>query len=154
MNHDYQFVTHWKIRGDCHEVFAILKDGANYARWWQPAYQESKLLSDKKVISKVRAKLPYTLRFMTELVREDPPWQLEIRVSGELVGTGLWTLSQHGPDTKIEFHWNVRAEKRLVRWFSPFLKPLFRWNHNWVMSTGEEALQIEINKRNKKLTVG
>ncbi|MBI2067562.1 MAG: hypothetical protein HYT77_06100 [Deltaproteobacteria bacterium] len=148
MNHDYRFVTHWRIRGNCHEVFSILRDGAHYARWWRPAYQESKQLSDKKVSSKVRAKLPYTLQFITELVRENAPWELEIHASGELVGTGRWTLSQHGPHAEIEFHWNVRAEKPLVRWLSPFLKSLFRWNHNWVMSTGEQALQAEVDKRN------
>jgi hypothetical protein len=101
----------------------------------------------RKVRSLVRAKLPYTLNFTTELVRERPPHELEIKASGELVGTGLWKLNEKDGWTEIEFHWDVRAEKPLVRWLSFLLKPLFRWNHDWVMRVGERGLQGEINRR-------
>ncbi len=144
--HDYHFVTHWKIKGPIELIFQILKDGPNYAQWWKPAYQESKAIEGQRVLSRIRAKLPYTLEFITEPIREDPPHELEFRASGELVGTGLWKLHQNGPIVEMEFHWNVRAEKPLVRWLSPFLKPLFRWNHDWVMRTGENDLQAEVNR--------
>ena len=146
-SHDYYFVTHWRVHGRRPAVFEILKEGEQYARWWRPAYQETRRVGERKVLATVRARLPYTLQFTTELVRESPDRELEIRASGELVGTGLWKLEQQGPEVCIEFHWQVRAEKPLVRWLSPFLKPLFRWNHDWVMATGERALQAEVDRR-------
>lgn len=138
--YDYSFVTHWKVRGPIRAVYAILKDGKNYSRWWRPAYLKSEEIAPNRVQSLVRAKLPYTLIFTTEPVRENPPHEFEIRASGELAGTGLWKLRQEGEWTYAEFHWNVRAEKPLVRWLSFLLKPIFKWNHDWVMKTGEACL--------------
>ncbi|MBI3541040.1 MAG: polyketide cyclase, partial [Deltaproteobacteria bacterium] len=89
-------------------------------------------------------KLPYTLTFTTELVREVPPREIEIKASGELAGRGLWRLEQKGEMAHITFLWDVRTERPLMRLLSPLLKPLFSWNHDWVMKTGEKALQEEV----------
>src|SRR5262249_19602043 len=134
------------LRGSPERIFEILKDGPRYSQWWQPAYVETKKISEKKVESLVRARLPYTLRFTTEWVREEKPREIEIRSQGELAGTGLWTLKQDGDFTEVQFFWDVRAEKPLVRWLSFILKPLFRWNHDWVMKTGEGCLQRELDR--------
>lgn len=144
---EYHFVTHWKVRGPIRLVFDILKDGEHYDRWWKPAYVRTDIVGARMVRALVRAKLPYTLDFTTELVREDPPRELEIRAAGELAGRGLWKLEENSGDIAVTFYWDVRAEKPLVRLLSPILKPLFRWNHDWVMKTGEERLQNEINRR-------
>jgi hypothetical protein len=142
--YDYHFVTHWKIRGPIRKIYDVLKEGARYSEWWRPAYLKTEEVGPRKVRSLVRAKLPYTLDFTTELVRERPPTELEIKASGELAGTGLWKLNEKDGWTRIEFYWDVRAEKPLVRWLSFLLKPLFRWNHDWVMKVGERGLQEEI----------
>jgi len=144
---DYHFVTHWKVKGPIQTVFDILKDGESYSQWWQPAYVSTRVAGAKKVRALVRAKLPYTLDFTTELVRESAPNEIEIKATGELAGTGLWRLSQIGDMTEIQFFWDVRAEKFLVKLLSPFLKPVFRWNHDWVMKVGEKGLQEEIERR-------
>ena len=143
---DYHFVTHWRVRGPIQKVYEILRDGPGYFRWWRPAYVRSEEVGPKKVESLVRAKLPYTLRFTTEVVRERPPDEFEIRATGELSGTGLWKLRQSGETTEIDFFWDVRAEKALVRWLSPVFKPLFRWNHDWVMKMGERGLQEQVDR--------
>lgn len=143
---DYHFVTRWKVKGPIQVVFEILKDGENYDRWWKPAYVRTDVVGTRKIRALVRAKLPYTLDFTTELVRENPPHEIEIKASGELAGRGLWKLEEMGSDVLVTFSWDVRAEKPLVRFLSPILKPMFRWNHDWVMRTGEEKLQKEINR--------
>lgn len=147
MNSDYHFVTHWKVRGPIKTVFEILKDGESYSQWWQPAYLSTRAVGTKKVRSLVRAKLPYTLDFTTELVREDAPHEIEIRSTGELAGMGLWKLEQVGEVTEVQFFWDVRAEKLLVKLLSPLFKKVFRWNHDWVMALGEKGLQDEIEYR-------
>jgi hypothetical protein len=144
---DYHFVTHWRVKGPIQIAFEILKDGKNYAHWWKPAYVSSEEVGSQKVESLVRAKLPYTLRFTSQLIQETPPSELKIHATGELEGTGLWKLKQEGESTVIDFNWDVRANKAVVRWLSFLLKPLFSWNHDWVMNTGEKALQSEINRR-------
>lgn len=143
---DYHFTSHWKVHGPIRVVYDILKDGERYDRWWKPAYVKTDVVGTQKVRALVRAKLPYTLDFTTELVREDPPKEIEIRALGELAGRGLWTLKEVGDEVAITFYWDVRAEKPLVRFLSPVLKPLFRWNHDWVMKTGEKGLQAEIDR--------
>ena len=125
-------------------VYEILKDGKSYARWWKPAYVASEQISPDRIRSVVRSKFPYTLIFTTELVRDYPPSEIGIKSLGDLVGTGLWRLRQEGEWTFVIFDWNVRAEKKVIRWLSPFLKPFFRWNHDWVMEMGEAGLQNEV----------
>jgi len=145
-NFDYHFVTHWRVKGPIQKIYEILKDGRSYSRWWRPAYVSSEEVEPRKIEALVRAKLPYTLRFTTEVIHEDPPHEFKIRASGELEGTGLWKLHQDGEMTEVTFFWDVRAQKTLVRWLSFLLKPLFIWNHDWVMKTGETALQAEVNR--------
>jgi hypothetical protein len=146
---DYRFVTPWRVRGLRETVYRTLLDGVHYPRWWKPAYISCRELAPKKIEMVVRGKLPYTLTFTTEVIRENPFEEFEVRATGELDGTGLWTLRQDGAFTELVFYWNVRVTKPLVRHFSYFLKPLLVWNHNWVMSTGEKALQEEIFRRRK-----
>lgn len=149
---DYHFVTHWRVRGPIRMVYDILKDGGHYDRWWKPAYVRTGVVGSKKVRALVRARLPYTLDFTTELVRENPPREIEIRACGELAGRGLWKLEEASDDVSVTFYWDVSAEKPLVKLLSPLLKPLFRWNHDWVMLQGESRLQEEIERIQKRIT--
>lgn len=144
---EYHFITHWKVRGPIRLVYDILKDGEHYDRWWKPAYVKTSVAGARQVRALVRAKLPYTLDFTTELVREDPPREIEIRALGELAGRGLWKLEEKGDEVSVTFYWDVSAEKPLVKLLSPVLKPLFKWNHDWVMRTGEGQLRKEIIRR-------
>lgn len=144
---DYHFVTHWRVEGDREVVYEILKDGERYPEWWRPAYVSCRRVGKEAVTALVRAKLPYTLEFTSELVREKRPEEIEIRATGELHGRGLWSLRQSGSFTEVDFHWDVQARKPWVRALSFLLKPLFRWNHDWVMKTGEPCLQEEVSRK-------
>lgn len=148
---DYHFVTHWRIKGPIHIVYDILKDGLHYSQWWKPSYVNSSEIRDEsgaqKVHCTVRARLPYTLTFTTELVRENLPHEILVKSTGELIGTGLWKLRQKDEYTLVEFYWDVKATKPLIRRLSFFLKPFFQWNHSWVMRNGEVCLQNEVTRR-------
>ena len=146
-SYDYHFVTHWKIKGSPERIFEILQDGARYSEWWTPAYTRTRRIGDKEVEAVVRARVPYSLTFTTVQVRERLPLELEIRSKGELEGTGLWKLQAAGEFTQVDFYWDVRTNKPWVRRLSFLLKPLFRWNHDWVMKTGEKCLQRELDRR-------
>ncbi|HET7077054.1 MAG TPA: hypothetical protein VFM49_06335 [Chloroflexia bacterium] len=69
-SNDYHFFTHWRVRGDIAEVYTILAEGANIARWWPAAYREAHPvdLGDGQegrnaVYMVARGWLPYTLGF-------------------------------------------------------------------------------------------
>jgi len=143
----YHFVTHWKIRGRVGMIYEILSDGKNYPQWWKPAYLACREVGKHRIEALVRAKLPYTLKFTTELVHENPKREIELRSVGELQGRGIWKFAQVGEWTEIEFTWDVEATKPIVRYLSFLVKPIFIWNHNWVMETGGVALQKEVNRR-------
>lgn len=142
---DYRFITHWRIRGPINLVYSLLKEGGNYSKWWGSAYKSSREVGQNAFEVLVRAKLPYTLRFTTELIDENPPYGFTLRATGELEGTGRWELNPQGETTEVIFYWNVRANKRIIRWFSFLLKPFFVWNHHWVMKEGEKGLQKEVD---------
>lgn len=143
---DYEFITRWKVKGSVPQVFEVLKAGDRYSEWWKPAYVSTVKRSEKSVECIVKARLPYRLRFTTELVGEESPHEIYLKSYGELAGTGHWSLRAEGECTRVRFDWKVRAEKPWMRWLSLILKPLFRWNHDWVMKQGEPCLQAELDR--------
>jgi hypothetical protein len=90
--------------------------------------------------------LPYTLRWSFRVARTKPDGFV-IEAFGDFAGHGEWTVVQNGEYADITYDWRIRAEKPLLRLFSPILKPLFAANHRWAMARGEESLRIEIARR-------
>lgn len=150
---DYHFITRWQIRGPIEVIYSILKKGERYSEWWS-AYTRTQEIRKNVIEVLVRAKLPYTLKFTSELISEtppggNPPHGFILKASGDLVGTGRWELRALGDITEVFFYWDVRVDKKIIRWFSFLLKPLFVWNHNWVMKEGEKGLQKEVERSNQ-----
>ncbi len=67
---------------------------------------------------------------------------ISIEAFGDLVGTGVWTLTQDGPDADVVYKW-----RPLMRYGSWFFKPIFAANHRWAMARGEESLKRELERR-------
>jgi hypothetical protein len=51
------------------------------------------------------------------------------------------------PVCEVTYDWQIRAEKPLLRWLTPVLRPLFSFNHEWAMRKGEESLKLELQRR-------
>jgi hypothetical protein len=71
------------------------------------------------------------------------PHLLEGHAQGELAGTGLWRLfEQDGgtPVTAVVYEWNVSTTKPWMNLFAPIARPVFEWNHDWVMRNGGEGI--------------
>ncbi len=145
---DYHFLSHWMVKAPIALVFEILKDGPGYPRWW-PCYVHAEQVSPSAVRALVRAKLPYTLEFTTELIFENSPTEIAFKSAGELIGTGRWLLKQDGEHTAVRLFWDVRTEKSWMKLLSPLLRPIFQWNHDWVMKTGEAGLKKELERRSR-----
>ena len=89
-----------------------------------------------------KGKLPYTLRTTSKIVRYDPPSHFQVEVVGDLTGTGKWTLGPNGNGrVHVRFDWIVHADRPLLRYLTPIMRPIFRWNHNWSAARAKEGLQ-------------
>lgn len=150
---EYHFVTHWRVYGTCSQVYAVLMNAVGYARWWNDCYvtveQVEKCDRDGlngmyKILN--RGFLPYTLEWYSSVLSIRPPLGFTIRASGQLEGEGRWIFEQDNDYVNITFFWDVHFKKPLLKHFSSVLRPVFVWNHNYVMNRGEKHLQQELDR--------
>ncbi len=153
-SNDYHFITNWQVEGDINEVADILSDARALKRWWPSVYLEVKQLkpSGEDGVGKVvdlytKGWLPYTLRWQFEVTKLSHPHGFTLVASGDFVGRGIWTLKQNGRYVDVLYDWKIEAEKPLLKYFSPIMKPIFAANHRWAMAKGEESLRLELARR-------
>jgi hypothetical protein len=153
-SNDYEFVTHWRVPGRVADVYDILIEGTEYPRWWPQVYLnvvetnaggEHGLGKTGELLTK--GKLPYKLRWDMRVVETRYPHGFTLDATGDFVGRGVWNFEQDGDHVNVTFDWRIRADKSLLRWLSFVFKPIFRANHKWAMSRGEESLTAELQRR-------
>ena len=131
---EYVFVDEWDVDAPREAVFHALADAGTYSTWWTPTYKESTTDGPPEVgrVSHHRfgAKLPYTLTTDSTIVAMDPPNSFEVDVVGDLRGHGKWTLEPRDGKVHVRVDWRVFADRALLRYLTPVLRPAFRWNHN------------------------
>ena len=81
------------------------------------------------------------------MVSSNHPHGFAIAASGDFDGSGVWTFVQKDGYADVTFDWRIVAEKPLLRYLSPVLKPVFAANHRWAMRQGERSLERELAKR-------
>jgi hypothetical protein len=62
-------------------------------------------------------------------------------VDGDLRGYGTWTLTPRDGKVHVRFDWKVFADRPLLRYLTPVLRPLFRWNHNEAIKVAMRNLE-------------
>ena len=144
----YQFEDRWYVPFPIEKVWEVLSRPEEYPNWWRGVYLSAEPLDGGKIRdagarTAVIAKgwLPYKLRFTLETLRLKKPTLIEFRATGDFVtDASRWILEPAGSGTTVTLEWNPRVEKRAIKLLSPLLKPLFRWNHNWTMKTGQRRI--------------
>jgi hypothetical protein len=151
---EYSFLTQWSVSGSPDDVYSVLSDAAALPRWWPAVYLDARVIEPggEKGIGRVIALhtkgfLPYTLRWRFRVTEALRPERLALEAQGDFVGTGVWTIRAAASGSQVSFEWTIRAEKPLLRWFSPLLKPAFAANHRWAMDRGRESLELELQRR-------
>ena len=81
------------------------------------------------------------------VTESNSPYGFSLEAGGDFVGYGVWTLTQDGEQAVVVYDWRIRAEKPLLKLFTPLLRPLFAWNHRWAMAEGERCLKAESDRR-------
>jgi uncharacterized protein YndB with AHSA1/START domain len=143
---EYVFADEWVVEAPQEAVFAALADARTYPEWWKPVYIEvegnSEPASGCTTRQHFKGRLPYTLRTTSEIVAFEPPNSFSVRVVGDLTGSGTWTLTpQEGGRVHVRFDWTVFADRPLLRYLTPVLRPIFRYNHNWSVRRAIEGLE-------------
>jgi uncharacterized protein YndB with AHSA1/START domain len=144
---DYSFVTIWRIEAPIGQVYDAIRESLAWPTWWHAVTAVEQIRAgDADGIGDVRrytfkGKLPYSLAFDLEVDRVERPTTLAGVASGELAGTGVWTLTDDGPSlTTVRYDWNVRTTRWWMNLLAPIAGPVFRANHDFVMSDGLEGL--------------
>jgi uncharacterized protein YndB with AHSA1/START domain len=142
---EYVFVDEWDVAAPPEAVFDALADVRTYPDWWRPVYLSAEADGPPEVGRVARqhfkGRLPYTLETTSEIVALDRPRRLEAKVVGDLAGLGIWTLTPIDVGTHVRFDWRVNADRPFIRFLTPVLRPLFRWNHNWAIARAMEGLE-------------
>lgn len=159
----FRIRTLWHVDGLIEDVAAILARPEEFPRWWDAVYLDVKTLlpGDIRGIGQTvsvysKGWLPYRLNWQGRLVENHMPESWTIEASGDLVGRGIWTLTQNDDVAEVAYDWSVRSERLLFR----LLAPAFRWlmisNHRWAMAKGEAGLQAELRRleRSRSATDG
>jgi Polyketide cyclase / dehydrase and lipid transport len=143
----FDLVSQWRIHAPVDRVWAALAEPASWPRWW-PYVREVRTLREGETggVGAVRridwlTRLPYRIVIEVECVEAVRHQRLRGRSSGQLDGEGLWLLRAEPGYTDVTYVWRVTLKRRWMRWLSPLLAPVFRWNHDGVMRAGEAGLR-------------
>lgn len=153
MPRHYSFVTVWDLGADTARVWDAILDVERWPEWWPSVRAVTRLeAGSADGVGAAhrftwRGRLPYTLTFdmrVTELANHR---RLVGVATGELEGSGAWTLEPHGSGTRARYDWNVATLKPWMNAVAPVLTPVFRWNHDAVMKAGGEGLARRLGCR-------
>ncbi|MFT2211014.1 SRPBCC family protein [Rhizobium giardinii] len=143
---EFHLVTEWILDASVEDVWRVLNAPEAWPDWW-PCVKQVDVLreGDEAGIGSVlrlrwSTALPYELTFDMQTVRVEPLSTIEGRATGELEGTGRWTLRSEGSKCHVRYDWIVNVTKPWMVILSFILKPVFRWNHNIVMERGRRGL--------------
>ena len=146
MADEYVFVDEWDVDAPQEAVFEALADARTYPEWWKPVYIEvegdSPPAEGVATRHEFKGRLPYHLNTRSEIVRMERPREFEVSVVGDLTGRGVSTLTPaEDGRVHVRFDWRVIADRPLLRYLTPILRPLFRWNHDWSVKRAIEGLE-------------
>ena len=144
----YHFITEWFFPVPVERVWEETANIGAYPTWWKNLKKavirgpESRLQLGSIVDCEVKGSLPFSLRFTIEVTTFDPPRLLEIKSTGDLIGTGKWTLESKDNGTQSIFHWDVGTTNPVLNIIAriPFVKSMLEKNHDDVMAKGYEVI--------------
>jgi uncharacterized protein YndB with AHSA1/START domain len=150
---EYRFLTTWLLDADRERVWGAIYEQESWPRWWRGVEAVEVLEEgDEGGVGKLsrliwRSRLPYELVFDARTTRVERPHLIEAHASGELAGTGRWRLFEDEGATAVLYEWNVGTTKAWMNLLAPLARPLFAWNHDWVMARGGEGLAALLGAR-------
>jgi uncharacterized protein YndB with AHSA1/START domain len=149
----YRFLTTWMLEAPREDVFQALWDSESWPSWWRGVESVLKTeQGDDEGVGSLghyvwKSKLPYRLKFEMRTTIVDRPRYMEGAADGELAGTGRWRLFEDGGLTAVVYDWDVRTTAPWMNLLAPIARPIFAWNHDYVMRAGGEGLARHLRAR-------
>jgi uncharacterized protein YndB with AHSA1/START domain len=144
---DYSFLTAWLLESPRQPVWEAIYDQASWPSWWRGVEEAEEIRGGEEdggvgTMSRMvwKSLLPYRVEFEVTTTRVEPPHLMEGEAVGELTGVGRWRLYEHEGVTAVLYEWNVATTKAWMNLVAPVARPVFEWNHDWVMARGGEGL--------------
>jgi len=143
---DYSFLTTWLLDAPREQVFEAIYDQAGWPRWWRGVEEATEIHAGEDdgvgTVSRMvwKSLLPYRVEFEVTTTRIERPHLMEGNAVGELSGVGRWRLYEQDGITAVLYEWNVATTKAWMNLLAPLARPVFEWNHDWVMAHGGEGI--------------
>jgi uncharacterized protein YndB with AHSA1/START domain len=143
---DYRFLTTWLLDSPREPVFDAIYDQAKWPSWWRGVEEASEVRpGDESGVGTVarmvwKSLLPYRVEFEVTTTHVERPHLLQADAVGELTGVGRWRLMEEGGATAVLYEWNVSTTRAWMNFLAPVARPVFEWNHDWVMARGGEGI--------------
>jgi uncharacterized protein YndB with AHSA1/START domain len=143
---EYHFVSIWQISAPIEQVWEEVYHAERWPSWWKYVVGVDELepgAADgvgKRLRLLFQTRLPYTLGFDVRVTSVQPPSELEAEATGELEGTGRWTLTSADGGTLVRYNWDIRTTRRWMNLLAPAARPVFSWNHGELMREGGQGL--------------
>lgn len=150
---NFHLVTNWRLDAPVEPVWDILTTPETWPQWWSSVRKVEVIEpGDADGIGALRrltwgTALPYDLTFNMRTTRVEPMTVIEGRASGELDGTGRWTLTSEGAGCNLRYDWIVEVTKPWMVNLAFILKPVFSWNHGVVMERGRRGIVSRLAAR-------
>jgi hypothetical protein len=144
----YSFLTTWLLDCGQEAAFEAIHDQERWPEWWRGVEEAEELEPGEEgrdgvgSVSRLiwRSRLPYRVEFEVTTRRVERPHLMEGHAVGELTGTGRWRLFERDGVTAVLYEWNVSTTRAWMNLLAPIGRPVFEWNHDWVMARGGEGL--------------
>ena len=143
---DYRFLTTWLLESPREPVFDAIYDQASWPSWWRGVEEASEVRPGNEsgvgTVARMvwKSLLPYRVEFEVTTTRIERFHLLEGDAIGELSGVGRWRLYEQEGVTAVLYEWNVATSKAWMNLLAPVARPVFEWNHDWVMARGAEGI--------------
>jgi hypothetical protein len=142
----YRFLTTWLLECERQPVWDAIYESERWPEWWRGVEVADRVTpGDEHGLGQIgryvwRSAIPYPVEFEIVTTRVEEPRLLEGRASGGLQGVGRWHLFEQDGVTAVIYEWDVCTTKRWMNLIGPIARPVFEWNHDWVMRNGGEGL--------------
>jgi uncharacterized protein YndB with AHSA1/START domain len=148
---EYSFLTTWLLEAPREPVWEAIHDQARWPQWWRGVEEAEELrpgddqgtgIDGVGSVSRLvwKSLLPYRVEFEVTTTHVERPYLLQANAVGELSGVGRWRLYEHDGATAVLYEWNVATTKAWMNLLAPVARPIFVWNHDWVMARGGEGI--------------
>jgi hypothetical protein len=87
-----------------------------------------------------------TVKFSEKMTKIVEGKSIEVELSGDFVGTGIWTFEPTDGKTKVQFRLNGRTNRLLFSLVAPFIGDIGK-PHSESMQKGFKALNIYLSKQ-------